>query len=533
MNTELKEYNKFQKVINIFQKYGVIIISIIIGIIGILSIFITAYFNSKYFEPGENTAFKYSIGILEIIGVIICVLAIAILYKKVLKKIPSKILLFILLAVDMVIFIYWINAIRIMPLADQQSINDMAVDFLKGNISSYLEPSKYLFLYPFQFGITFLVAIIYKIFGANFLNIYYMNAICSVVNLVLLFYITKRIFKNENIQKILVILLGGFSLYWMFFNPYLYGNICGLTLALIAVLFTIIYLDNSKIYNLIFAGVFISLSILIKSNYNIFLCGILIVLVLDIIKKWKLKIFAIVPTLFLIGYLFVNLGYNAVIQYKYNIHLPKGIPMITYVYMGMAETQTRTSGWYTGEILKTYEKNNYDNNETSKETQESIKNRIKYFYNNPKEFMKYYYEKIGSTWLNPTFQTVWVSSPSIRYELFPDYAEYLSYHKKALNLLGGELYNIEEGMFNIYEIIIFVFAAIGIFSTSKELDLKKSLLPIIFLGGFLFHIIWETKAIYVIQYYYILLPFGAYGINYVVDKIKKIIDNKNLTHLCN
>ena len=65
-----------------------------------------------------------------------------------------------------------------------------------------------------------------------------------------------------------------------------------------------------------------------------------------------------------------------------------------------------------------------------------------------------------------------------------------------------------------------MFAAIGIFNTSKELDLKKSLLPIIFLGGFLFHIIWETKAIYVIQYYYILLPFGAYGINYVVDKIK-------------
>ena len=42
--------------------------------------------------------------------------------------------------------------------------------------------------------------------------------------------------------------------------------------------------------------------------------------------------------------------------------------------------------------------------------------------------------------------------------------------------------------------------------------MQNVLLPVIFIGGFLFHIIWETKAIYVLQYYYLLLPFSAYGI---------------------
>ena len=68
--------NKFQKVINILQKYGLIIISIIIGLIGILSIFITAYFNCTFYHPDEKTVFKYSFGILEIIISIVIVFSV-------------------------------------------------------------------------------------------------------------------------------------------------------------------------------------------------------------------------------------------------------------------------------------------------------------------------------------------------------------------------------------------------------------------------------------------------------------------------
>ena len=75
-------------------------------------------------------------------------------------------------------------------------------------------------------------------------------------------------------------------------------------------------------------------------------------------------------------------------------------------------------------------------------------------------------------------------------------------------------YDLQQKYFDIYQMIIFVFGSIGIFSIAKhgKIAIKKILLPVIFLGGFLFHILWETKAIYVIQYYYLLLPFSAYGI---------------------
>ena len=85
-------------------------------------------------------------------------------------------------------------------------------------------------------------------------------------------------------------------------------------------------------------------------------------------------------------------------------------------------------------------------------------------------------------------------------------------------MVAGNLYKVEEKYFDVYQIIIFGLSSIGIFFISKECNLQKALLPIIFLGGFLFHIMWETKAIYVIQYYYILLPFSAYGL-YKLSKI--------------
>lgn len=517
--------NKFQNLINFLLKYGTIIVSIIVGIIGILSIFITAYFNSTFYHPEEKTSFKYSVGIIEIIITSLVVLLILFINKKILKKIPSIFILIPIAIFSFLLYIYWINAIRLNPETDQKLIHEMALTLLGGNIGIYANVSQYLFLYPYQFALTFVVSLIYRLFGENFLYIQYLNAICSIVNIFLLFYISKLIFKNENVQKILSLLLGGFSLYWMFFNVHFYGNIIGLTLALIAILFTILYLEKDKFYYLIPAGISISLSILIKTNYYIFLCAIICILLLNIIKKWNLKVLLIFP-IFIISYFSINIGYEQILKH-YNIDSSTGVPMINYIYMGMAEPTDLSPGWYTGDQVKVYTESNYNKEKNSELISELIKNRLNYFIKNPIEFLNYYSQKIGSTWLNPTFQTVWCSLPGTRYRWYPDYAHYLGYHEKVLSMVGGNLYKLEENYFNIYQIIIFIFASIGLFKISNNtISLKFYLLPITFIGGFLFHILWETKSIYVIQYYFILLPFAAFGLDYLSNKLSEIYKKK-------
>lgn len=519
--------NKLQKIIDFLLKYGLIIVSVIIGIIGILSIFITAYFDCTFYHPAEKTYFKYSIGIISILISCFIIFLIAILNKKILKKIPSLAMLFIILSGCILVFIVWINAMRLNPETDQKMIHDMAIALLENNISNFTSKAQYLFLYPFQFGLTLFVSIVYKIFGTNYLYIEYINAFCSIINMIILYYISKMIFKNENIQKILVILLGGFSLYWMFFNVHFYGNIIGLTLALVALLFTLLYLEKNKFYYLIFSGIFIALSIIIKSNYNIFLCGIILILLLDIIKKWNLKTLIIIPA-FIVSYFAINLSYNIAFDKITNLDTStSGVPMISYIYMGMSEPDDLSCGWYNSATINLFRENNYDVEKTSSQSKKLIENRLIYFLQNPKEFINYYSEKIGSTWLNPTFQTIWCSLPGVRYRYYEEYANYISYHGKALSMVGGNLAKLEEKYFDIYQIIIFVFAGLGLFKISKTADLKQAIIPIIFIGGFVFHILWETKAIYVIQYYFVLLPYAAFGINYLIDITSSKIKKKN------
>lgn len=511
------ENNKLQKIINFCLKNGVKLIAILIALIGILSIFITAYFNTTFYHPDELTHFKYSVGVVEILVSALVLALIIFIVQKILKKIPVKLLLISLFIVSSFLFIFWVKTLQLNPETDQKMIHDMAVSFLEGNITDYTQIAQYLFLYPYQFGLTFFVAIIYKIFGQYYMNILIINCICSVINMFILFQISKLLFKNEKIQKILIIFLGGFALYWMFFNPHFYGNIIGLTFALGAVLFTLFYLENNNWFNLILSGILISISILIKSNYNIFLCGIILILLLNIIKKWNLKNLLIIP-LFLIGYLGISLSYNSLLNYL-NLELPEGVPMISFVYMGISEPTELSPGWYNSSTIDIYRDSNYDTELATEKTLEKINKRLHYFLENPIYCIKYFAEKFGSTWLNPTFQTIFYSLPGTRYRWYPEYAHYLGYHETILSMVGGNLKEIEEFFFEIYQIITFTFAGFGLFKVAKNINLKHALLPIIFTGGFIFHLIWETKAIYVIQYYFLLLPFAAYGLNYFIENI--------------
>lgn len=523
-----KEDNKFQTIICNLTKNGMYMISVLIGLIGILSIFITANLNTEYNFAGETTIFSFSFGIIEILLSLAFLLVLAILSKVIFKRIPAKYLMIPISIVCLVIYIYWVNAIQLSPEADQKNINDIAKTFVNsGDIYHYLQPTQYIHHFPYQCGIAYIFSLFYRIVGEqNYIYIQYLNSALSILNMILLFGISKLIFNDEKTQKMLTFLLAGFSLYWMFFNVHVYGNIIGLTFALLATLFTILYIKKEKPVYIVLTGLFIAISILAKSNYNIFLCGIILVLVLHIIKKWNLKTVLIIP-LIILSILGINTTYNTIMKEKYDVTFSDGVPMITYVYMGMQDS-TNTPGWYTNIVLDLYAKHWFESEPTAEEAKELIKERLGYFSTHPGDFISYYAQKIGSTWLNPTFQTVWCSLPGARFEWYPDYAHYLAFHETAVSMVGGKLYDIELIYFNVYQIIIFVFAGIGLFLVAKEKDLCKVLLPIIVIGGFLFHILWETKAIYVIQYYFVLLPYAAFGLVHTLDTL--ILKYKDLRY---
>lgn len=68
--------------------------------------------------------------------------------------------------------------------------------------------------------------------------------------------------------------------------------------------------------------------------------------------------------------------------------------------------------------------------------------------------------------------------------------------------------------------IIFLLAAVWIFGMRYLKEYDKAALGLIFLiGGFLFHLFWETKGQYVYPYIFMQIPAAAYAVTRFYERI--------------
>lgn len=515
-----------EKVQKFCSKYLVLIVAILTLLIGIFSICITAYFeNATYSFASEKTAYHIDNSII-IIALSIVALLILWGFSKLTQKIKSKWVFLAIIILTGIIQVIWVCSIKFMPYADQENVISCAKQLLHGDFEEFSKAYSYFGIYPFQIGIIYYIALIFKIFNTeNFLILQIFNVIFSLINLFLMRRITAQLFKEEKVQKILNFLLLIFSIYFMFFNVHVYGNINGLTFGLIALYFTLKYLENKKKRYLVITAISMAISIALKSNYNIFLCGVIITLALDFLKDKKIRTaVGIIGILF--AYFALQFGNTFVLEKTIDAKVPKGIPMVGYIYMGMHDSETMSSGWYSSVPVDTFQENNFDSEKTSEQDKELLKSRVRELFKNPKELCMFYMDKLASTWLNPTFQTIWCSYPGAQMTLHEDYAKEIERKEVVKDMLSGKAYKVEENILNIFQIIVFIFAGMGMLKIFKQGKIEHILLPMIFLGGFVFHTFWETKAIYVLQYYYLLLPYAAFGIAKIFEKLNLIIKNE-------
>lgn len=127
-------------------------------------------------------------------------------------------------------------------------------------------------------------------------------------------------------------------------------------------------------------------------------------------------------------------------------------------------------------------------------------------------------EKIGITWLEPTFQTIWINEPA---EIFNKIPESMKSNKILISFFDGKISKAYIEYNNIYQIVIYIAAGICLIAVFKKPSIEKLSLILMVIGGFLFHLLWETKAYYVLTFYILLLPYAANGLQIGFEKIKK------------
>ena len=170
--------------------------------------------------------------------------------------------------------------------------------------------------------------------------------------------------------------------------------------------------------------------------------------------------------------------------------------------MGLNESWM-APGWYTKLGLETYLNSNFDSTAANKTAKADIGKRLDKFFSDPAYAYDFFSKKIVSQWNEPTYESIWVSKVKSHYEEIGSFAT--SVYDKS----WGQFFDL---YFNEYMQLVFVMFSGGILMLfiRKKTNIETILLPLVLLGGFTYHLLFEGKSQYVLTYIILLLPYAAY-----------------------
>lgn len=511
-----------------------------IGIFLCAIVFLLNIFSISKMNISEQLDIKlYSvIGLLTNIIIILMILLVSKFFKKRLdglSKLIKTSILVVLLTLYAALQVYWINIRDANPAWDQLWTYETAVKIFEKDYKNVYDA--YLQLYPQQLTLATLYTVIFKIFkSTDIVILQYTNVLANIFTVLGILLITKQLGKkyNTNQYRPFIITLGFVMLPLL--STFIYGDIISIPLCLFGIYFIMKYSEKEKKYYLFLSAILIAIAYMARMNNLIYIIAMSIYLLLDLfefknksIKNTLMKSFFIV--LFIISTILPATIIKSYWQEQMNLDKEKTILIETYLCMGMNES-SKANGWYNGD----YAGLAYgDANEGKQKLREIINNRIKYFSSNIYECIKFYTLKFSSMWAENTYASVMYNHSSAFENQNRSDGKFEMTQK-----LDSMLYDYENAiLIQQKSLVLMIFGStlIVLIKYRKNISKEVLLLVIIFVGGFLFHVLWEAKSRYVISYIVVLIPitsiilgntliFNKIGLNFLNRKNEENVDKE-------
>lgn len=393
------------------------------------------------------------------------------------------------------VFVTWCK-----PVADQRSVLLIAKQMKEQDFSAF-QKGGYVYIYPNQIGIILLYYLLSFIIGDyNYIALQLINIAALALSyyylamLSTLLFVEKRLFYKTLSGCMLFLPLA-------FYICFVYGNLIGLALSTGAVYYQCMYLKGREKKDIVLASVMIGGAVLLKSNYLITLVAMVIVLFMDtIMKRARRSLLGIV--VIVLVYLGLQIGTQTCIEAITGEKVSDGVPKLAWVAMGLQEG-SRASGWYNGYNKEVYVHNDFDAHKANEESKKAIQQSLKEFLSNKKEGVCFFTRKVASQWNNPTFQSLWILR-----------------NKEGVSHGGASI--VLTGFMNIYQTVVLAGTCLYLWYYRGRRQSEELVLMLIFIGGFLFHLVWEAKAQYTITYFVLLIPYAVRGYDTIL--LRKIID---------
>lgn len=403
---------------------------------------------------------------------------------------------------------------RAVAKCDSEFLSEAAIQLLQGNYSAF-QAGEYLYMYPFQLGYTAFIELIYRLFGIeNYIVFQLINAGCIIKLIGILGDITWELFESETVCKIEAYLsMGLFPLFLL--STFIYGDILGWCFGLHAVFYIICYLKRKNRWDMIKSSIWLTFGVLMKSNMNILVVAVAIILLLYAVMKKKKCFLFWALEIVIVSQLAITIV-NGIYSLRMGESLPEGIPKIAWVAMGVQEPHEAgsASGWYNGYNWTVYVENAYDSEKTSRACAENLKQSIGRFWESPGAALRFFYDKFTSQWNEPTFMALLTNEWYSRNEE-PQSAI-------AVFLLYGAGKDILYEIMKAYHFLIFLLTTAGVAAVIKRWKPEQAYFILNIFGGMLFHMIWEAKTRYVLGYFVLMVPIAAYGFQELIRAVQNL-----------
>lgn len=413
----------------------------------------------------------------------------------------------------------WILLTCFLPGSDQRMVYESAQALYDGNYTPWAPwgfrygasegITGYAYTYPSQNGLILYFAAVYFVFrGLTPYVLQVMNIVFLLAGMIYLYRLFKDIFRVGVMRETCLMLIG--YLPFTFYITFIYGTIPGFFLASMALYYEYRFYKTGKWKTFLAAAVSICAAIFLKPNYLIVLAAMTIYLLTWAVFRQKAELLVAAALLLLI-HAGSGRALNLCVKLITGEPVSTGAPMLAWAEMGLQEGN-RAPGWYNSYNIRIFFENELDPERTLLAVKEDLRDTLQGFSEDPKGARKFFMMKLASIWAEPTFQSLWIQEIKGDSWLLPGMTESLFNESGILN-------RVYVTFSNLIQSLVYGGALLFLLLSRRRITWEQMMPAIIFIGGFLFHIVWEAKGQYTVCYFILLIPYAVIGLKMSVQRL--------------
>ncbi len=385
-----------------------------------------------------------------------------------------------------------------------QTFADAAAYGVDGNYAA-LQDGGYIHMYPNQLGLMTYDRLLQR-FSPHPKVFFVVNFLLVLVNNAILYKTADCLFHHSAVNKVTILLSFAF-LPPLFFILFAYGLIPGLC-AISAAFYYALRLEKTRQWRYFALTVlFCAVAVVLKQNFLIGAVALVLYFLLRLLRHgtWQSAVAMVVVMLCAV---LPNRLLPACYEHNSGASLQDGTPWVLWVAMGTDIDNTeRAAGWYNGYNYVTY-LDSADAAEAAEKGKEKLRENVEKIQADPWRAAEFFALKTIAQWCEPMCQADW-SGP------LADRGQETSTALLQDFYSGGQSNAVVSAWTKTVTLCIWGFALLFmLFYAAQTTGWEPAFMY--FIGGLLFHTVWEGKSQYILPYVVLIIPFSAYAICRVI-----------------